>query len=165
MSKNIDFPQIKTNTVELERGLYPNWKIPDFCDNIISWEEFDNSKDFFSLENKKNAFWDNYKEENIIEIPWNLQKKEIKIPSIIIWGMWTNVSSASLNQAVNEIWFSSHLSSIWIWIYYFYENYKKYFKADFTWNKSLENIVINEFDNIFKNELWLKEEFIKKHKI
>ncbi len=165
MSKFIDFEKIKLNTVELETWLYPNWKIEDFCNNTIDWKVLDcNIKDFFSIQSKRFAFWDNYKDNNQIETinsDWETENKNI--PTIINWWMWTNVSSASLVEAMNKLWFWWHLSSIWIWMYYFYERYKNRFNKDFKWNNSLDNIVQTEFDIIFKDELWLSDEFIKKH--
>lgn len=163
MSIENDFPSIKTNTIELETWLYPNWKVEDFCKIRIPWEEFDEDKDFFSEENKKKVFWDNYKSENIIETNIDWKNNKVKIPSIIIWWMWTNVSSASLIEGMNKLWFAWHLSSIWIWFYYFYEKYRELFSDKFTWSNDLNNIINNEFDSIFKDELWLSEKFIKKH--
>lgn len=162
--ENNDFSKIKLNTIELEKGLYPNWKIEDFCDTIVSWEEFDNNPEFFSEKNKKEAFWDNYKSVNEIEITetdWS--KSTRKIPSIIAWWMWTNVSSASLVEWMNKLWFWWHLSSIGIGFYYYQKKYPELFTENFTWVNELKEIVKKDFDIVFKECLWLEDEFIKKH--
>ncbi len=156
--------RIKLNTIELETWLYPNWKIEDFCDTIISWEELDNNPEFFSLENKKKAFWENYKDNNIIETinsDWEIIKK--KIPTIINWWMWTNVSSPSLVEAMNELWFWWHISSINIGFYYYYKKHPELFKENFTWKNELKEKVKIDFDNTFKWILDLSDEFIQKH--
>jgi hypothetical protein len=165
MSKFIDFEKIKLNTVELETWLYPNWKIEDFCKLTIDWKVLDsNIEDFFSIQSKKIAFWENYKDNNEIETTnsdWEIENKNI--PTIINWWMWTNVSSACLVEAMNKLWFWWHLSSIWIWMYYYYESHRDLFKDDFTWNEWLKDTVQNDFDKLFKQELWLSDEFIQKH--
>lgn len=164
MSKFIDFWRIKLNTVELEEGLYPNWKVEDFCKEKVSWEELDKNLDFFSEENRKKAFWDNYKPNNEIEITEDdLSFKKVNIPTIINWWMWTNVSSASLVEAMNKLGFWWHLSSIWIWFYHYYESHKELFKQNFNFDDWLSDVVQKDFDNLFKEELWLSEEFIENH--
>lgn len=176
MEDDFELNRIKLNTVELERWLYPNWKIEDFCDKKISWEDLDNNSDFFSADRKKEAFWENYKDYNtikIIDADWT--EKEVKIPTIINWWMGTGVSSPKLVEAMNKIWFWWHLSSIDIGFYYYYENNPELFNDNFTWKVSqvdgeqkeqkdwLKEQVKRDFDDIFKWELGLNDEFINKH--
>lgn len=158
----MDLNTIKLNTIELQSWLAPNEKVKNHCKEILYWEIFDkNIKNFFSIENKKNAFWENFKEYNSIfikDIDW--KDKEIKIQSIINWWMWTNVSSSNLVEAMNNIWFWWHLSSIWIWFYYYEELEKNFHQKDY---KEIKNIIEKDFENIFLISLWLNENFIKKH--
>jgi hypothetical protein len=156
--------RIRLNTIEFENGLNPNWKIEDFCDTIISWEELDNNSDFFGLENKKKVFWANYKDNNQIETTnsnWEIIKKNI--PTIINWWMWKNVSSPSLVEGMNEIWFGWHISSIDLGFFYYYKKYPDLFNEDFTWKSELKEKIKKDFDNTFKWILDLSDDFIKKH--
>ncbi|NDK08617.1 hypothetical protein EOM39_05255 [Candidatus Gracilibacteria bacterium] len=164
MSKFIDFGRIKLNTVELEEGLYPNGKVEDFCKEKVSGEELDKNPDFFSEENRKKAFGDNYKSNNEIEITEeDGSTKKVNIPTIINGGMGTNVSSASLVEAMNKLGFGGHLSSIGIGFYHYYESHKELFKENFNFDDGLCEIVQKDFDKLFKEELGLSEEFIENH--
>lgn len=162
---NFDFGRIKLNTLEFEQWLCPNWRIEDNCKQVINWELLDSyTEDFFSIQNKKLAFWENYKDNNQIEIvDSNWDKKNINIPTIINWWMGTNVSSGKLVEAMNKLWFWGHLSSIWIGFYYYYEKFPDLFKDNFNWKDSLKEQVQKDFSEIFKWKLWLSDEFINKH--
>jgi hypothetical protein len=157
--------RIKLNTIEFENGLNPNWKIEDFCDITIDWKVLDrNIEDFFSIQSKKIAFWKKYKDNNQIETTnsdWKITKKNI--PTIINWWMWKNVSSPSLVEGMNEIWFGWHISSIDVGFFYYYKKYPDLFNEDFTWKSELKEKVKKDFDELFKWELGLSDEFINKH--
>lgn len=162
---NFDFGRIKLNTLEFEQGLCPNWRIEDNCNNIIKGELLDSyTNDFFSIQSKRLAFWEKYKDNNQIEIvDSNWDKKSINIPTIINWWMWTNVSSGKLVEAMNKLGFWGHLSSIWIGFYHYYEKFPDLFKDNFNWKDCLKEQVQKDFNEIFKWKLWLTDEFINKH--
>jgi len=154
---------IKLNTIEFEKWIDPYGNIETYCkDRTIVWDDFDKIKNhFFSYENKILSFWEKYKDKNILQIKqadWSIL--EIRIPSIINWWMGTNVSGKNLVKAMNEIWFWWHLSSIWIWFYYFEEKYSDFYDKK---NKEQKQIIERDFDNIFKTKLWLNNDFINKH--
>jgi len=153
--------KIKLNTIELEKWQNPYWNIEDYTNEVKDWNIFDEEeKDFFSLENIKESFWKNYK-DTILKIKQpNWEEKEIKISWIINWWMWTNVSSRDMVQAMNDIWFWGHLSSIWIGFYYFEDNFEGFYDKK---NKEQNLIVEEEFTKIFENELWLTKDFLNKH--
>lgn len=152
------------NTMDLERWLDPNWEVSKYCNTSITWEELDEDLDWvFSIENKKEAFWEKYKDTNVIKVnnpDWTM--REVSIPTVVNWWMWTNVSSASMVEAMNNLWFWWHLSSIWLWFYYFQDNFEWFFDKKTT-EKEQKSIVQKEFDKLFKEELWLSDELIEKH--
>lgn len=158
----LELPKIpKLNTCELEIWLDPYGKISDYCHTTISWDDFDKDENFFSLENKKKAFWENYKDNNILKVEqpdWRIE--EIPMWTIINGGMWTGISSSDMVSGMNKIWFSWHLSSVWIGNYYFNELIPGFDKLK---KSKQKDIVTDEFDKIFKKELKLSDEFIQKH--
>ncbi|MFA5917405.1 MAG: hypothetical protein WC850_04190 [Candidatus Gracilibacteria bacterium] len=157
--------RIKLNTIEFENGLNPNGKIEDFCDITIDGKVLDrNIEDFFSIQSKKIAFGKKYKDNNQIETT-NSDGKITKknIPTIINGGMGKNVSSPSLVEGMNEIGFGGHISSIDVGFFYYYKKYPDLFNEDFTWKSELKEKVKKDFDELFKGELGLSDEFINKH--
>ena len=158
----LELPKIsKLNTIELETWLDPYGKISDYCHTTISWDDFDKDEDFFSLENKKKAFWENYRDNNLISVEqsdWSIE--EIEISTIINGGMWTGISSPDMVKAMNKLWFWGHLSSVWIGDYYFNKIIPSFNKLK---KSEQKNIITTEFNKIFKEELKLSDEFIEKH--
>lgn len=169
--------RIKLNTIELEEWLAPFWDVNEFCNQKINWDVLDlHLEDFFSIQSKKLVFWVNYKEYvdiKVTQIDWSIVIK--KIPTIINWWMWTNVSSPSLVAAMNELWFGWHLSSVWIGPYYYDELYPHYFNFSENdsdnktqeekkeLNNELKDIVQKDFDELFKEKLGLSDDLIEKH--
>lgn len=159
---SLNLPDVnKLNTAELEMWLDPFWWVRKYCRQILDWAEFDKIKGFFSHKNKKEAFQEEYYDENIIFVPQlDGSSTRIAMSTIINWWMWTNISSRNMVLAMNNIWFGWHISSIWLWNYYFNEKYKWFNEL----NKDDKfKIIKNEFDSIFKNELKMPDELIEKH--
>ncbi len=162
-----DFWRIgKLNTIEFNtwnnseksfEEIFPNW--------VVTWEYLDeNMIEFFCEENLKTAFWEKYKQYNEIEttdLRWN--KFVIKMPSIVWWWMWIDISSFSLVSVLNEAWFSGHTSSIWVGFHNYQSKYPQLFKKGYVWRKELDEIVEKDFYKKFWEELWFDEEFIDKH--
>ena len=160
------------NTFQLWVWLH-NWEpLSSICTKQINWSEIDTSeglKNVLSLENRKDAWWEKYRETNpIITTRLNWTKDEILLPSIW-WGwMWMDISSLSLNEATsyeatsgNWYFMTSHISSIWIGNFIwpdFFENKWEWFELH--WNR-VEKIFFNLFENLWLIREQIEVEFLK----
>lgn len=155
------FPSIWTkplNTFRLETWTQPFQNKEDF---FTKWtiEESKLSDSDFSFEKKQESWWKNYKDIELQTTNLDWTTRQIVIPWMVIWWMWTWVSSSSLIEAASKVWVWWHLSSIGIWWSYddpsVYQWWDKFEKA--------YNQVENEFNSLFKDQLWLTDNQINKH--
>lgn len=163
------FPSIwakSLNTFKLETWTSPYQDKDSFFDSSkrkIDWEYFDIGW-YINWNTKEDTWeraWGKKCNPNIVLIIENADwtNRLMAIPSIIIWWMWTWVSSKSLIKAAWEIWIWWHLSSIWIWGSYEAPNvYQKW-----EWFEKAFEEVENKFYSIFRDKFWLSENKINKH--
>jgi hypothetical protein len=157
------------NTFKLWVWLH-NWEpLNNICPYKISWYIFDTPKwqeEVFSLESRKEAWWEKYKETNIVKtkrLDWTTD--DIVLPSIW-WGwMWMDISSISLNEAasfkaISGGWYfiTSHISSIWT------GNFRSpdFFENNWEWFEIYWDIIEKKFYDLFEGELWLTKDQIEK---
>lgn len=151
------------NTFQLWTWLHHWEPLSSVCPEKIDCSEIDTPEwlnEVFSLENRKEAWGEKYRETNNItttRLDW--KKDEIKLPSIW-WGwMWMDVSSLSLLEATSELWpwITSHLSSIWT------SNFRKpnLFEDDWKWFDRYWEEIEKIFYYLFWFILWLTDEQIE----
>lgn len=164
LNSEIKLPKLSgkdLNTFMLERWTNPYGNKEEFFVNwSIRLDGFNELKDeLFALESKQRSWWENYQNITfqITEFDWT--KRECMIPWVVIWWMWTWVSSSSLIETASKVWVWWHLSSIAIW--WSYEEpdvYSKWAEFNIAFFK-----VETEFNTIFKEKLWLTDNQINKH--
>jgi len=168
LDKVIDKKTLNTFTFETWLN---HWKSLDkICHRKIHWSEIDKKWWFdseFSIKNRIEAWWENYKENNIVFTQWiDWDINQVNLPSIW-WGwMWIDISSLSLLNATsirtsNWLWFcvSSHLSSIWMWSFVS----PNLFENNWEWFEKYWKIIEKEFYELFEEKLWLTKENIEQH--
>ena len=158
------------NTFIFETWLNSWDSLDIICPKKINWSDLDKKWYFeseFSIDNRIDAWWENYKENNVIYTQrLNWTKDQINLPSIW-WGwMWMDVSSLSLLEAASIrnfswTWFSvtSHLSSIWMWAF----RWDDLFENNWEWFDKYELQITKDFYKLFFLELWLTRKQIVSH--